>query len=1238
MRRFSTIILQLMHRTGLHVACLARRLSLAIGMFVAWMVAAQAIGQDSSPSDRSPAPPPAAEASTRDDEAVKPVALQPLLPIPEGARAGEQIRYVGPDTYILLDASGRPQLMPGMTYDDFMAAWKQSRIGAEARRDRRFLIESLDVRGSALDRYSKLRVAINIRLLTNEEVSIPLGLGNALLESQPQVKFGSSSAPQETENRDAENRDAENTAPKGESGDNAPSAPASGRIADRKSRQSYVDFDPQQGGYVARLSGNANQSCAIEMELLIPIEQNGAVRALDTNWPRALQSKLELDVDHSVAEANVNEGAVLTQAPSDDGQTRFTVVGLGGQFHLSWSVVQAEAVEPATVLSATGALLVTIDGRSVQTDARISVQSFGGKFDRFRVLLPRGAKLIQDGPSTNSAAAPVAKARIRIESSPIESKPTGTAPGDVAAERQVVLVELAEKQQGPFEIRLQTEQPIGLLHEESSVELGGFEVVGAVRQFGDIALRATNDWQLRWRTGGQVRQVDAADLSPTLQQPGVTAAFQYDRQPWSLNVDVTARQSRLHVTPDYELQCLPDEARLRVRLAYQVLGARTFEFLVDLKGWELTADPVESNGLVDSDRIMLTREGMLVLRLTQAAARRAEITFHLRRSTPRSISQLDLPLPVPQAESVGAGVLTVRSSPGIELVPELSRMPGLAPLPISATSDAADAAQLDAFRYRYYLPDAAFRANRISRSREVSTEIETEIELTAPVARVAQHINYDVQYEPIKDLVFEMPEDLLADETVLDVAVAMPSPSGAQDLPRVSIPLTVLPIPEEYRAADLRGARRLRASLPQAVIGKFSVVIEYAVPRSGASSDGNLVIPLVRSADGKLIHQRAIVQVPPELSASLPIDLEESSWRPSPRPASRPETPLELVATHGELSLPLTLQQADLRTPAQISIDRVWLQTWIASTVRQDRAAYQFRAAGGSIAIELPLEVAADQVEVLLDGRPPESIATEAGRVIVSLPDSRAMSRETAVPSKSESHTLELRYRQPILLPLVGRHRLSPPQLVGNNALAQVFWQIVAPGDQHVIQGPQNLSAASRWQWLGAFWGRRSTRSQGELEAWVGATNQLAPTEGQNEYLYSGFAPVTSIEVVTAPRWLIVLAASASCLLLTMAVAYLPQLRRGWLALVAAVALLALAAIYPIPAMLLGQAAVLGAILSLLAIVITRLASKPLQFPAPSSSVGSTFRKIAPRAESHVLAPPTPAASTAPLHVPEPGQ
>ncbi len=249
-----------------------------------------------------------------------------------------------------------------------------------------------------------------------------------------------------------------------------------------------------------------------------------------------------------------------------------------------------------------------------------------------------------------------------------------------------------------------------------------------MRQFGDVAVRVADDWQLRWESGPYVRQVERADLATALHDPRPTAAFQYDRQPWSLRTRVVARPMVVHVAPDYTLELGPEEARLRVHLIYQVPGARAFEFRVQLQGWELTPEPIESNGLVDRDDVTVTRDGVLVLPLTQASSRRAEITLSLRRSTPRDAKELTLPLPVPEADSVAPADVAISASPEVELLPDMLLSRGLVPTPVTsdAPPDALSSGE-QLLHYRALVPDAVFAAKRTIRSSTVTAAIETAV-------------------------------------------------------------------------------------------------------------------------------------------------------------------------------------------------------------------------------------------------------------------------------------------------------------------------------------------------------------------------------------------------------------------------------------------------------------------------------------------------------------------------------
>src|SRR6185295_16064614 len=192
----------------------------------------------------------------------------------------------------------------------------------------------------------------------------------------------------------------------------------------------------------------------------------------------------------------------------------------------------------------------------------------------------------------------------------------------------------------------------------------------------------------------------------SLQHTDLTASFQYDRQPWSFAVNVSPRQSRVHVTPQYDLELMPEEARLTVRLAYQNLGARTYKFNIELAGWELSSEPIESAGLVDLDSIPPSPMGTLTLPFAQASPRKAEVAFTLRRALDRDATTIKLPLPQPVADSVATGDLTVHAPAETELLPDLTHSTGLAASAAKETTVTPDPDAPSELHFRSLLPNA----------------------------------------------------------------------------------------------------------------------------------------------------------------------------------------------------------------------------------------------------------------------------------------------------------------------------------------------------------------------------------------------------------------------------------------------------------------------------------------------------------------------------------------------------
>jgi hypothetical protein len=1049
------------------------------------------------------------------------------------------IEYVGPDTFILLDKEGRPQPVLGMSYEEFVAAWKRLHQAEPRDAKPRYSIEDLQAVGKTRGDQAVLDITVTIRVESPGRVRVPLGMTEAILAEEPRVERL-----------------------------NAATAAADAPDA-------YVSYDGTAGGYVAWINGQP-QELRISLKLLRPLTRTGNETNVALNLPRALVSRFALEVPERVTAATASEGVVtMSVATAEATATRLKVTGPRGDFRLSWTAAANERPELATVISATGAIGISIDGHSVRTDAVLTVRSFGGGFDRVQVRLPPGAQLIDE--AAESPEAESAKYRVLVE----DRLPGGADGGLLAT------VQFDEKQTRPVEIRLSTEQPLGLTGEEAAIQLAGFEVVGAVRQFGDVAVTVADDWQFRWENGPYVRQVERTELAESLRGTPPTAAFQYDRQPWSLRAEIVPRPMVVQVTPAYEMKIGLDEAELRARLQYQVPGARAFEFRVQLHGWELTPDPIESNGLVDRDRAIVTRDGVLALPLSQASSRRAEIEFSLRRSIPLDATRLALPLPAPEADATAPSNVTIVADPAIELLPDLVASRGLAPVPVGNERPAATSEEVgERFLYRTFGENPQFVAQRTLRPRDVATELRTDLSLFGQRARVRQEYLFHVRYQPLSELAFRLPMGWKLTGDRVQIV-----PVEASDEPILA---AVAIEPQTHGRPHQIG----RAQLAQPRLGQFRVSAEFECDRTAGVDQAEEELFELPLAEGTRLTTHQVEVTPSaELSVSVDPSLQTAWHRVATDNAS---AKLALIGNGATGGLPLVVSPLPAARAPNTRVEKVWLQTWQAGNVIQDRAAIHFRTGDSKVIVELPPSATAADVEVVLDGELADTQVEQEGRLAVLL--HRTASDVNASPA---SHTLELRYRRPAPTGLVPRFGATPPQLVGSSGLCDVIWQVVLPGDRHLVSSPANLAKIESIPWMEIIFGHAAGKSQAELEEWASATSQPAPSATQNSYTYAGLAPV-SIELVTAPRWLIVLAGSGGVLALAAIWMYFPAARRRWIAVGMAILVAGTAVAFPAQAILLGQATILGLALSAVSLWLQRSTGAPLPQTAPPHTGGST--------------------------------
>ena len=129
-----------------------------------------------------------------------------------------------------------------------------------------------------------------------------------------------------------------------------------------------------------------------------------------------------------------------------------------------------------------------------------------------------------------------------------------------------------------------TEQTYDVAKKQQWIELAGFEVVGAVRQWGHLGVQVVGDWQIAWGDRRLVRQIE--DLPAELWRENMLAGFEYFGQPFSLLRRWRLRNA-VNVEPEYLVMVGANRVELEARLKYRVGGAKAFDFEVDMPGWQL---------------------------------------------------------------------------------------------------------------------------------------------------------------------------------------------------------------------------------------------------------------------------------------------------------------------------------------------------------------------------------------------------------------------------------------------------------------------------------------------------------------------------------------------------------------------------------------------------------------------------------------------------------------------------
>lgn len=1105
----------------------------------------------------------------------------------EKPAARQAVERAEPDILYVLDGNGKEYVpLINRSLEEISRALLALDGGPTAISRPRYRLKNLNAKGTVERDHAVLRIELEIDASDENWVRVPLRLGGIVLDQPPEIE--------------------------GEG-------------------QHLLDYESASHEYVAWFRGTTQKPRRVVLHALTPLERQAGRATLRLNSPRAVTSKLTLTVPLADATGEVSKDSVLAETRQVDGATEFHITGLSGDFSIAWQKTDPAHNDSPAILSVDGQVVAQIDGRGIRTSAALRVNAFGREFSNFTVRLPRGATLLPDNQAEYSIV-------------PVEA-----AAGEAAAqEPQVVEVRLKNKTSGPSLVKLVTDQGHDVTR-GGSFELGGFEVLGAVRQYGYLAVQVKDDWQVTFGARQGVQQSE--DLPAEMPREDVVAGFVYYGQPYSLPARITPLQTRTSADSTFRVAVGPRQLTLDATFKYHVAGAKVFWIEFDLADWTLDDTTLGPPGLVKTAGLVVGQGSQVLVPLQQAAAGELELTFKARRLIAADARSIDVRFPRAVADSFGGADLSIVPDENVVLAPRAAESTGLVVRPPSALDAISIPDDKDgplprrpAWSYRADTLDARFVADFQLATRTIAARVMSRVKLSGSAAKVDQTLSYTIANEAAEVLVLEAPAELVQAEPIVVKLAGQP--------------LKVERIDED--PSDSGMGVRLRVRLPEPRLGECELTTSYEWPGDGSGevpplATARVEIPLVMPGERECSSNEALVTIPAGLHAE-PLG---KLWTPADdsrddetivafrsakerslaerevtikRSRTERETTMRLTAAGACPQLTIAVRLDEEPSTGAFVVERALVTSRFSAHARQDRGVYRFSTGARRIALRLPEGATGARYWLKTDAGSRREITREVtdrnGERIINL-------------APASWYVLDLTYDVPRRSLHSGRQAIELPRLVGQVSMRRGYWQATLPPDEFLLAGPVDWTPEFVWQRRFLAWFRRPLVESLDLNRWVGAPgDDVTALSAGHRYLFSTIEPRVAFDVWTMRRSLLVLTASGVVLALGLVWLYWPAARRPVWLFAAGVATLLVAGLWPDAALVWLQAAVLGGLLAMTAVALERATARPRRPAAPYRGASSSIIRPAsthtqPRAPAVAAPVSTETAVVVESHVPE---
>ncbi|MDR0338373.1 MAG: hypothetical protein LBI18_14960 [Planctomycetaceae bacterium] len=900
---------------------------------------------------------------------------------------------------------------------------------------------------------------------------------------------------------------------------------------------------------------------------------------LTISFPQAVNSQFVLQVPEKEIVANVSQGALLTtvEVPNQT-ITQFNILSLSSDFELSWRKKKTEPLDTRPVLYVEDALIkVQLENKSTIYDAILPVRSPPSSiFDRLRIRLPLGATL--DHETTEKYAA-------GGYSFDLVKDETTLSP--------VLEIRFSRKTSGTVTIRLKVIQQFNTEKQDIWRDLGGFEVIGAERQFGYLTATVPVDMRSHWKP---IRSIRQTEITGSTLHEEADARFEFFSQPFQLQGRIVSPQPRTNVKPEYQIGINKGSLSLTARLSYEVLGSKTENIAIQLSGWKWNGEIKPSN-IIDTVGVEQDANGLLTIPFRAPTDGSFEIEFKaycpLLTKEGETKQRLVIPLPQPLVTWSEPAPVVIVPADNVEVIPiDEDTDSGL----VVSESGAGDSApkrtvgltrrsrrsqtvrieiperQQEPLFYRTEPVESVFVADVRYHRQKVTASMRTDIRLRDANDQVDQIISYDVSYVPIEKLYFLIPKSL--------------EESGSLQVKIGNRPLELRDVTSTGADTGEENWSRKLVMLPESLF-KFQLVFRYSVPPVPIEYDMTTPFSLsfIRPAETVISDHRVNLIVPPGYLTELHDD-GNHLWNTVTPDSSTLGTSFQSMQTPDRISLLISLSNhVALGTTM---IERAWLQTWLTGSLRQDRGVYLITSDRESITMNLPTATGKSKVFVSIDRTPVFAEVSSKGELTIPL----------TLEQRQHSVLVEVVYRFPF--EMVGSLvELDLPHFNSESLLRCEYWQIILPQDKHILDIPSGWTPEYRWAWNNLFWGRVPSLQKKEIGLPDDLPESSAISPRSNQYLFSTLHPASAVSFYLVGRSLIVLFSSGFSLLIGLVLIYFPRTRYAGSLLGLVVALLAILFYRPALVLLMLQASSLGVFLALGAAYVYRIVYRDEKWVVP---------------------------------------